>query len=114
MRGRFYRPLRIYYQQGLIRRPFPRPDGLVELVPVLGEARPRCPCSPCRERLYSSRSTPSEEKQVGHSEGIMRPLMLALGATPLVRVLIALGPMLLPAQVQPQDVRHGATPTRLG
>ena len=115
MRGRFYRPLRIYYQQGLIRRPFPRSDGLVELVPVLGEARPCGPCSRCRERLYSSRSTPSEEKQVGHSEGIMRPLMLALGATLLVGVpaLIALGPVLLLAQVQPQELKHGVTATGL-
>ncbi len=52
---------------------------------------------------------------MGHSEGIMRPLMLALGATLLVGVpaLIALGPMLLPAQVQPQELKHGVTATGL-
>ncbi len=61
-------------------------EATVRFVPVLGEARHRCPCSPCRKDLYLSRSTPSEEKQVGHSEGIMRPLMLALGATPFVGV----------------------------
>src|SRR5258707_15801027 len=82
---------------------------------MLGEARHRCRCSPCRERLYSSRSTPSEEKQVGHSEGIMRPLMLALGATLLVGVpaLIALGPVLLLAQVQPQELKLWFTATGL-
>ena len=52
---------------------------------------------------------------MGHSEGIMRPLMLALGATPLVGVpaLIALGPVLLPAQVQPQELKHWVTATGL-
>ena len=50
---------------------------------------------------------------MGHSEGIMRPLMLALGATPLVGVpaLIALGPVLLLAQVQPQELKHWVTAT---
>ena len=45
---------------------------------------------------------------MGHSEGIMRPLMLALGATLLVGVpaLIALGPVLLLAQVQPQELKQ--------
>ena len=49
---------------------------------------------------------------MGHSEGIMCPLMLALGATPLVGVpaLIALGPVLLLAQAQPQ---HWVTATGL-
>ena len=52
---------------------------------------------------------------MGHSEGIMRPLMLALGATPLVGVpaLIALGPVLLLAQVQPQGLKHWVTATGL-
>jgi hypothetical protein len=53
---------------------------------------------------------------VGHSEGIMRPLMLALGATLLVGVpaLIALGPVLLLAQVQPQELKqHWVTATGL-
>jgi hypothetical protein len=52
---------------------------------------------------------------VGHSEGIMRPLMLALGAAPLVGVpaLIALGPVLLLAQVQPQGLKHWVTATGL-
>ena len=52
---------------------------------------------------------------MGHSEGIMRPLMLALGATPLVGVpaLIALGPVLLLAQVQPQELKHWVTATGL-
>ena len=52
---------------------------------------------------------------MGHSEGIMRPLMLALGATPLVGVPapIALGPVLLLAQVQPQELMHWVTATRL-
>jgi hypothetical protein len=52
---------------------------------------------------------------VGHSEGIMRPLLLALGATPLVGVpaLIALGPVLLLAQVQPQELKHWVTATGL-
>jgi hypothetical protein len=47
-------------------------------------ASPPPPPHPCRsraDRLYCRRITPSEERQVGHSEGIMRPLMLALGAT---------------------------------
>ena len=53
---------------------------------------PGAPCWPgargsrlhCRsntDRIYCRRTTPSEEKQVGHSEGIMCPLMLTLGAT---------------------------------
>ena len=52
---------------------------------------------------------------MGPSEGIMRPLMLALGAAPLVGVpaLIALGPVLLLAQVQPQELKHGVTATGL-
>jgi hypothetical protein len=52
---------------------------------------------------------------VGHSEGIMRPLMLAFGATRLVGVpaLIALGPGLLLAQVQPQELKHWVTATGL-
>ena len=45
---------------------------------------------------------------MGHSEGIMRPLMLALGATPLVGVpaLIGLGPVLLLAQVSCGIEKH--------
>jgi hypothetical protein len=45
---------------------------------------------------------------VGHSEGIMRPLMLALGATPLVGVpaLIGLGLVLLLAQVSCDIEKH--------
>ena len=52
---------------------------------------------------------------MGHSEGIMRPLMLALGATPLVGVpaLIGLGPVLLLAQAQPQELKHWVTATGL-
>ena len=53
---------------------------------------------------------------MGHSEGIMRPLMLALGATLLVGVpaLIALGPVLLPAQVQPQELKQQLWVTATG
>src|SRR5260370_30724646 len=45
----------------------------------------------------------------------MCPLMLALGATPLVGVpaLIALGPVLRLAQVQPQELKHWVTATGL-
>ena len=52
---------------------------------------------------------------MGHSEGIMRMLMLVLGAPPLVGVpaLIALGPVLLLAQVQPQELKHWVTATGL-
>jgi hypothetical protein len=52
---------------------------------------------------------------VGHSEGIMRPLMLSLGATLLVGApaLIALDPVLLPAQVQSQELKHWIAATGL-
>ncbi len=53
---------------------------------------------------------------MGHSEGFMRPLMSTLGATPLVGVptLIALGLVLLLAQVQPQELKqHWVTATGL-
>ena len=52
---------------------------------------------------------------MGHSEGIMRPLLLALGATLLVGVpaLIALGSVLLLAQVQPHELKHWVTATGL-
>jgi len=52
---------------------------------------------------------------VGHSEGIMRPLMLTLGATLLVGApaLIALDPILLPAQVRSQELKHWITATGL-
>jgi len=36
VRGSSYRPLRVFYQQASSDVPFPRPDGLVELVPVFG------------------------------------------------------------------------------
>jgi hypothetical protein len=76
---------------------------------------PPHPCPSRSDRLYCQRTPPSEEKQVGHSEGIMCPLMLALGATRLVGVpaLIALGPGLLLAQVQPQELKHWVTATGL-
>src|SRR6202011_2729762 len=47
--------------------------------------------------------------------GIMRALMLVLGATLLVGVprLIALGPALLLAQVEPQELKHWVTATGL-
>jgi uncharacterized protein HemX len=52
---------------------------------------------------------------VGHSEGIMRPLMLTLGATLLVGApaRIALDSVLLPAQVQSQELKHWITATGL-
>jgi hypothetical protein len=52
---------------------------------------------------------------VGHSEGIMRPLMLTLGATLLVGApaLIALDPVLLPAQVHSQELKDWITATGL-
>ncbi len=52
---------------------------------------------------------------MGHSEGIMRPLMLSLGATLLVGApaLIALDPVLLPAQVQSQELKHWIAATGL-
>jgi hypothetical protein len=56
---------------------------------------------------------------VGHSEGIMRqimrPLMLTLGATLLVAApaLIALDPILLPAHVQSQELKHWITASGL-
>ena len=52
---------------------------------------------------------------MGHSEGIMRPLMLTLGATLLVGApaLIALDPVLLPAQVRSQELKHWITATGL-
>jgi hypothetical protein len=52
---------------------------------------------------------------VGYSEGIMRPLMLTLGATLLVGApaLIALDPVLLPAQAQSPELKHWITETGL-
>jgi len=52
---------------------------------------------------------------VGHSEGTMRPLMLTLGATLLIAALalIALDPVLLPAQVPSQELKHWVTATGL-
>jgi hypothetical protein len=56
---------------------------------------------------------------VGHSEGIMRqimrPLMLTLGATLLVAApaLIALDPILLPAQLRSQELKHWITASGL-
>jgi hypothetical protein len=65
----------------------------------------RVHCPRNADRLYCRRTTPSEEKQVGHSEGIMRPQMLTLGATLLVGAptLIVLDSVLLPAQVHSQE-----------
>jgi hypothetical protein len=53
--------------------------------------------------------------QVGHSEGIMGPLMLPLGATLLVGApaLIALDPIRLPAQVRSQELKHWISATGL-
>lgn len=50
---------------------------------------------------------------MGHSEGIMRPLMLILDAILLVGASapIALGLILLPAQVQSQELKHWITAT---
>ena len=52
---------------------------------------------------------------MGHSEGIMRPLMLTLGATLLVGApaLIALDPILVPAQAQSQELKHWIAATGL-
>ena len=52
---------------------------------------------------------------MGHSEGAMRPLMLTLGATLLIAALalIALDPVLLPAQVPSQELKHWVTATGL-
>ena len=52
---------------------------------------------------------------MGHSEGIMRPLMPTLGAILLIAALalIALDPVLLPAQVQSQELKHWITATGL-
>lgn len=52
---------------------------------------------------------------MGHSEGIMRPLMRILGATLLVGApaLIALDPVVLPAHVQSQELKRWVTATGL-
>jgi hypothetical protein len=52
---------------------------------------------------------------VGHSEAIMRPLMLSLGAPVVVGVpaLIALDPVLLPAPVHSQELPYWLTETGL-
>ena len=52
---------------------------------------------------------------MGHSEGIMRTWTLAFGATPLVGApaLIAFGPVLLPAQIPSQELKHWGTATWL-
>ena len=78
-------------------------------MPALGEARHRYPCSPCRESLYSHSTTPSEEKRVGHSEGIMRTRLLVLGGTLLVGALaLAPGPVPLPAAQSAGSAAGGA------
>ena len=78
---------------------------------VSSETRRAAPVAVTTRGAYTPTALrPSEEKQVGHSERIMRPLMLALGATLLVGVpaLIALGPVPLPAVQSAGSATGGA------
>jgi hypothetical protein len=58
----------------------------------------RLHCGSNSDRIYRRRTTPFEEKQVGHSGGTMCLLMLTLGATLLVAVPAPCSPWIRPSQ----------------